>query len=122
VSALPLVACSLDSVGQKQRLADWRSLLAEALRTEERADGVRYSFVGGDQLESRLRTLATAEKTCCAFLDFNVTRAGDEIEVTVTAPPDAVDALRFIFAASDAAERRRDVRVSSPLPSVRRCS
>jgi hypothetical protein len=100
VTALPLIACSLDAAGQKQRLADWRALLAEAVEREERADGVRYSFVGGHDLESRLRTLAAAEKKCCAFLDFNVTRLGAEIKMTVTASPEAANALRLIFAAS----------------------
>lgn len=100
MTALPLISCSLDALGQKQRLADWRALLADAVRREERADGVRYSFLGGDDLESRLRTLAAAEKTCCAFLDFNVSRAGDEIKMTVTARPEAAGALRFIFDAA----------------------
>jgi MerR family transcriptional regulator, copper efflux regulator len=100
MTALPLIACSLDAFGQQQRLAEWRALLADAVRREERADDVRYSFVGGDDLESRLRTLAAAEKTCCALLDFNVTRAGDEITMTVTAPPEAADVLRSIFSAA----------------------
>jgi hypothetical protein len=104
MTALPLISCSLGALGQKQRLADWRALLADAVRREERADGVRYSFLGGDDLESRLRTLAAAEKTCCAFLDFNVSRAGDEIKMTVTARPEAAAALRFIFAAAHATD------------------
>jgi MerR family transcriptional regulator, copper efflux regulator len=100
VTTLPLVSCSLDATGQKQRLADWSSLLAEAARREETADGLRYSFVAGNDLESRLRTLVAAERACCAFLDFSVLRTGDEIEMTLTAPPDAAAALRFIFSAS----------------------
>jgi hypothetical protein len=100
VTTLALIACSLDASGQEQRLADWSSLLAEAARREETTDGVRYSFVAGDDLESRLRTLVAAEKACCAFLDFNVFRTGDEIEMTVTAPRDAAAALRFLFSAS----------------------
>ena len=59
----------------------------------------RYRFVAADELEARLRTLAAAEKECCAFLDFNVVRRIDEIEMTVTAPPNALAALRFIFSA-----------------------
>ena len=99
VGTLPLIACSLDASGQKQRIADWRALLVESVRGEERADGVRFSFVGDDELESRIRTLAAAEKTCCAFLDFEVTRTGDAIHLTITAPPEATGALRLMFAA-----------------------
>jgi hypothetical protein len=100
VTTLPLIACSLDATGQKQRLADWSSLLAVATRREETTVGVRYSFVAGDDLESRLRTLVAAEKACCAFLDFNVVRTGNEIEMAVTAPRGAAAALRFILSAS----------------------
>jgi hypothetical protein len=100
VTALPLIACSLDATGQNRRLADWSSLLREAARREETADGVRYAFVTSDELESRLRTLVAAEKTCCAFFDFNIVRAADEIEMTVTAPPEAAGTLRFLFPAS----------------------
>jgi MerR family copper efflux transcriptional regulator len=99
-TTLPLIACSLDTTGQKQRLAAWSSLLREAAQREETADGVRYTFVAANELESRLRTLAAAEKECCAFLNFDVVRRPDEIEMTVTAPPNAVAALHFIFSAS----------------------
>ena len=98
-TALPLIACSLDPTGQKQRLAAWSSLLREAARKEKTTDGVRYRFVAADELEARLRTLAAAEKECCAFLDFNVVRRIDAIEMTVTAPPNALAALHSIFSA-----------------------
>jgi hypothetical protein len=97
MTMLPLVACSLDAAGQKERLAEWSSLLRRAARREETADGVRYTFAAAHGLESRLRTLAAAEKACCAFFDFAVVRTGGEIELTVTAPPHAADALRFVF-------------------------
>ena len=98
-TTLPLIACSLDAAGQKQRLADWSSLLREAAKKEKTTDRVRYRFAAADELEARLRILAAAEKECCAFLDFNVVRRIDEIEMTVTAPPDALTALHFIFPA-----------------------
>jgi hypothetical protein len=96
---LPLIACSLDAGSQKQRLADWSSLLRQAARSQDTGNGVRYRFLASDQLESRLRALAAAEKTCCAFLDLDVVRTGDELVLTVTAPPQAADALRFMFPA-----------------------
>ena len=98
-TALPLIACSLDAAGQKQRLADWSSLLREAVQKEKTTDGVRYRFVAADQLEARLRTLAAAETECCAFLNFDVVRRIDEIEMTVTASRNALAALHLIFPA-----------------------
>jgi hypothetical protein len=110
-TTLPLIACSLDAAGQKQRLADWSSLLREAAQKEKTTDGVCYRFVAADALEARLRSLAAAEKECRAFLDFNVVRRIDEIEMTVTAPPNALAALHFIFPAD---RQRRAACFDSP--------
>jgi hypothetical protein len=96
-TTLPLIACSLDAGDQKQRLADWSSLLQEATRREEITDGLRYTFAATDELKSRLQALAAAEKACCAFLDFEIVPTGEALHLTVTAPPNAVTALHFIF-------------------------
>ncbi len=96
---LPLIACSLDGVGQQARLSDWAELLRQATSREATGDGrrVRYSFAAADGLERRIRDLAAAEQACCSFLGFAVSRTGGQIEMTVTAPSDGQDALRFIF-------------------------
>jgi hypothetical protein len=99
-TTLPLIACSLHAGDQEQRLDDWSSLLQRATRREAIPDGVRYTFAASDELESHVRVLAAAEKGCCAFLDFDVVRTGEALQVTVTAPPDAVTALRLIFRAT----------------------
>jgi hypothetical protein len=99
-TTLPLLACSLDADDQKQRLADWSALLQEATRREAIPDGLRYTFAATDELESRVRALAAAEKACCAFLDFDIVPTGEALHMTVTAPPDAVTALHFIFRAT----------------------
>lgn len=94
---LPVIACSLDGMGQQARLREWTELLAHADAREQVADGVRYSFAAADGLEPRIRDLAAAEEACCAFLEFEVSRTGERIEMTVTARADGLDALRFIF-------------------------
>ena len=94
---LPLIACSLDAAGQQARLSDWAKLLRQAAAREATAGGVRYSFPAANELERRIRDLAAAEQGCCSFLEFAVSRTGGEIEMTVTAPADGQDALRFIF-------------------------
>jgi hypothetical protein len=86
---LQLIACSLDGDGQHARLADWADLLAQASTREETAHGVRYSFASvTSEAESRIRALASAEQGCCSFLQFKIARADDQIEMTVTAPPE----------------------------------
>jgi hypothetical protein len=93
---LPLIACSLDGDGQQTRLVEWKELLAEATAREETDSGVNYSFPG--ELEARVQALAAAEHECCAFLEFEITRRNDRIELSVAAPQEGLDALRFIFA------------------------
>ena len=94
-----LIACSLDSEGQQARLEEWAELVGRAMSREELPDGFRYTFAGGDDVEARIRDLAAAEQGCCSFLRFEVTRVADQIEMTVKAPPDGLEALRFIFPA-----------------------
>ena len=98
-SRLPLVACSLDSDGQRERLAEWEHLLSEATTAAKAVDGVRYSFAATDAVEQRVRELAAAEKQCCAFLDFDIARTADAVELGVTSTANGLEALRIVFPA-----------------------
>jgi hypothetical protein len=94
---LPLIACSLSADGQRARLAEWRELLATATSRTAVDGGARYAFEAGNGVEARVRRLAVAEQDCCSFFDFAVRRTGDSVELRVTAPDEAQDALRFVF-------------------------
>jgi hypothetical protein len=94
---LPLIACSLDADGRRERLGEWAELLGKASTSAPTADGARYSFDASDALEEQIRTLAAAEKACCSFLDFDISRRARKIELTVTSPADGLGALRFVF-------------------------
>jgi hypothetical protein len=48
---------------------------------------------------TQVAALAAAEQSCCSFLEFQIGRAGDELDMTVTAPAEGQEALRFIFLA-----------------------
>lgn len=96
-SRLPVIACSLDGRGRRGRLREWTDLLRQATQREEIGGGLRYSFTASAGLECRILELAAAEQECCSFLSLGVTRGGDRVELTVTAPPNGQDALRFIF-------------------------
>jgi MerR family copper efflux transcriptional regulator len=95
---LPLIACSLDAREQKARIEEWADMLATATGREELSSGVRYSFPADGGLESRLRALAAAEQTCCSFMAFDIARVGEAVEMTVSAPSEGLEALRFVFA------------------------
>jgi hypothetical protein len=97
-SNLPLVACSLETADQQRRLADWAELLGQARTREPTSDGVRYIFAADEELKPQVEALAAAEHSCCSFLKFEIAATGDELELTVTAPPNGQEALRLIFA------------------------
>ena len=96
-STLPLIACSLDVADQQTRLADWLDLLAQARSRDELPDGARYVFAADEDTKEQLAALVTAEESCCSFLEFDITQAGHELMMAVTAPEDGREALRFIF-------------------------
>jgi hypothetical protein len=98
MSNVPLVACSLDTADQPKRLADWAELLRLARTRDETPDGLRYTFAANDELKPHVEALAAAEQSCCSFLEFEIAENGDELQLSVTAPPSGQEALRFIFA------------------------
>jgi hypothetical protein len=95
---LPLIACSLETADQQKRLADWAELLVQARTRQQTSDGVRYIFAADDELKLRVEALAATEHSCCSFLEFEIAASEDELELTVTAPPNGQEALRLIFA------------------------
>ena len=92
---LPVIACSLNGQGQKERLNEWKSLLAVATSREELPNGVRFRF--RHDLAERVRTLAVAEHECCSFLRFDAAEREDGLELTVVTEISGQEALRFIF-------------------------
>jgi MerR family transcriptional regulator, copper efflux regulator len=84
-------------MGQAARLNEWAQLLGIAAARSEVPGGATFVFVAEKGVEERVRQLAGAERACCGFFDFQVTRDGDRVEMTVVAPPDAQAALRFLF-------------------------
>ena len=92
---LPVIACTLTGQGQKERLDDWKSLLAVATSREELPDGMRFLF--RHDLAERVRALAAAEHECCSFLRFDAVEREDGFELTVVTEASGQEALRFIF-------------------------
>ena len=82
----------------------WQALAGKApprpRRTDNRLD-VRWALDPDGAIE--LDLLAAAERECCAFLSWTVTRAGADSVLTVTADPsrpDDVGPIAALFAAS----------------------
>jgi hypothetical protein len=94
-TSLPVIACSLNGSNQRERLAEWKSLLAIADFREDLPQGRRFRFRPG--LSERVRSLAEAEQECCSFLRLDVAEADDGLTLTVETEPSGQEALRFIF-------------------------
>jgi hypothetical protein len=92
---LPVIACSLTGQGQKERLSDWKSLLAVATSREKLPNGMRLRF--RHDLTERVRALAVAEQECCSFLRFDAAEREDGFELTIVTETSGQQALRFIF-------------------------
>ena len=95
---LPVIACTLGPADLENRRARWYALAEQALieRTETEA-GVRLLFRASSGAEAELRELAELERECCAFARFEVSVSREQVMLDVSAPPDAVAAVRAMF-------------------------
>ena len=94
-TSLPVIACSLNADGQRERLTEWKSLLAGAMSREQLSTGMRFWFP--TDLRVRVLALAAAEQECCSFLRFDLVEGGDALVLTVGAEEAGQEALRLIF-------------------------
>jgi hypothetical protein len=66
-------------------------------------DGARARLRFRPLVADRLAAVVAAERACCAWLDLDLARRDDELELTLTAPPDGEAAMRELAAAFGAA-------------------
>ncbi|MFL6145044.1 MAG: hypothetical protein ACJ72N_24660 [Labedaea sp.] len=89
-AATPIV-CDMTTATdtEDERIGEYRRLFGEALIGRERTpEGIRYRFRATSGVEARVRNLAAREKACCAFLGYDVSRAGDEVVWDLAVPDD----------------------------------
>lgn len=91
-------ACTLPTVQQPLRLAEFDDLFATAVDRVARltATHTRLGLTGSDDLEARVRDLATRESQCCSFFTFTVTPLAAAVSLDIEVPAaytDVLDAL-----------------------------
>jgi hypothetical protein len=86
------IACTLSPTDYRARLADIAALSREALRHVERR-GLTLDLRYAPEATARVRQLVERERTCCAFLQFDLQEDEHEVRLLVTAPPAAADAV-----------------------------
>lgn len=99
-------ACTLPTVEQPMRVAEFDSLFAEALASTEyvSATSVRFVLSGGENGAARAQDLADRETGCCSFFTFAITSTGpDSAVMDVTVPDERADVLAALVNRAQAA-------------------
>ena len=91
------IACNLERAEFGERMKEWRALIARALiEKRETEAGIRLIF--GAEAEVELERLAAAERECCEFAIWTVTRHQEnEVALDVRAGASGVEALHLMF-------------------------
>ena len=95
------IACSLTAEAAAERLDSFARLAEDALiRAERGRAGIELTFKGGAEIERALLEFIGAERQCCPFLDFELTR-GAELRLRIGGPDEAQPVLdAFLRAAA----------------------
>ncbi|MEV4619208.1 hypothetical protein AB0J74_10945 [Asanoa sp. NPDC049573] len=92
-------ACTLPTVQQPLRLAEFDDLFASAVRRVEQvgAEHVRMTLAGPAGLVETVRDLTARESECCSFFSFTVTPQpapdGEALTLDITVPAAYTDVL-----------------------------
>lgn len=90
------VACTLSAGDHRERAARWHVIADESLiAVVPTSAGLRLRFL--PDAAGELEQLAELERECCAFAQWSVTPADDEVVLDVTAEGDAIDAVHSMF-------------------------
>ena len=96
------IACSLPAPGLAARSAELKAgLFTTVEETQEFPDGIAYRFPGNDDQIRALFAFIEEERTCCAFLRFDVTfePGKGSIWLRVTGSEEAQAFIRETFGA-----------------------
>lgn len=93
---LPLlpVACTLGAGDGAAQLARWRQLNAGSLTRRDRRDEELLLVYRADEpTRAELQSLVSVERTCCAFLDWQVDERDGELRLRISGAPADLDTL-----------------------------
>jgi hypothetical protein len=89
------IACTLSATDYRARLAEIAALSRDALRHVERR-GLTLDLRYAPEAAARVRQLVEQERTCCAFLQFDLHESADEVQSTAagTSPRGPSDSMQ----------------------------
>ena len=91
------IACTLPLAALSERNSLIRDLAHGALLRARRS-GLTLHLTYDRSAAARVRELVQKERSCCAFLRFEVAEDAAGVQLSITAPERARDAVEFIFA------------------------
>lgn len=92
-----VIACALNAADFKGRVADIRNLARRSLRSSRR-EPLRLHLTYGPEALAEVEGLVAAESECCGFLDFDLRQEAEAVQLTITAPVEALAAADELFA------------------------
>jgi hypothetical protein len=92
------IACTLSATDYRVRLAEIAALSRELLRHVERR-GLTLDLRYAPEAAARVRQLVEQERTCCAFLEFDLQESAHDVRLLVTVPPAAAEAVADLLVA-----------------------
>jgi hypothetical protein len=105
---VPGDACTLPTVEQPVRVAEFDALFAETLTSIEQTSrtSARFSLTGSEDTAARAQALAGRETGCCSFFGFTITPSGPVSAVMDVSVPDArADVLAALVDRAQAARK-----------------
>lgn len=92
-------ACTLPTVEQPLRVAEFDDLFAGGLRGLDRLTSTTLQLRLDAGVEATARDLTARETSCCSFFTFDYTAAGNgELLLAVTVPESQIDVLDALAA------------------------
>ena len=86
------IACTLSPADYRARLVTIANLSRDALRRVEHR-GLTLELHYAPEAAARVRALVDQERTCCAFLTFDLHEEPETVRLLVTAPPAAAEVV-----------------------------
>jgi hypothetical protein len=95
---LPL-ACTLDGTDGAARLRRWRGLADARRRVQRTPDQLVVRFESRGGVHEELEALVAAERECCAFAEWSVTRDAEHVVLCIRSDARGIDAIVGVLGA-----------------------
>jgi hypothetical protein len=95
------IACTAASDEISKRIDQVEAMRASLDRVERTSDGLLLHFPLRPDIDADLSQFTVAEKACCQFWGFEMTRAGHELILRWDGPPDTTEFMDRLYAFFD---------------------